>query len=198
MVVGISVFELHLPAARSLKEKRQVVKSLVERIAARHRVCVLESDFQDLHQRSEITLALLGHTPARGRPRARAHPRRRSRSTAAATSPTGSRSSWRRSDEPPHRARRRPARARAQRSAPARGPRPARPPRHRLARRRLAPTCITPARWSRFSAAKTSARRASRRSAARADSSAPSWAPACDCAPRPSSRSSSTAGPSTA
>jgi uncharacterized protein len=62
MVVGISVFELHVPEARSLKEKRSVVKSLIERIAARHRVCVLESDFQDLHQRSEITLALLGHT----------------------------------------------------------------------------------------------------------------------------------------
>jgi uncharacterized protein YlxP (DUF503 family) len=62
MVVGISVFELHVPEARSLKEKRSVVKSLIERLAARHRVCILESDFQDLHQRSEITLALLGHT----------------------------------------------------------------------------------------------------------------------------------------
>src|SRR5688572_25008302 len=61
MVVAISVFELHVPEARSLKEKRSVVKSLIERIQARHRVCVLESDFQDLHQRSEITLALLGH-----------------------------------------------------------------------------------------------------------------------------------------
>jgi len=62
MVVGISVFELHVHEARSLKEKRSVVKSLIERLTARHRVCVMESDFQDLHQRSEITLALLGHT----------------------------------------------------------------------------------------------------------------------------------------
>jgi uncharacterized protein YlxP (DUF503 family) len=61
MLVAISVFELHVPEARSLKEKRSVVRSLIERIAARHRVCVLESDFQDLHQRSEITLALLGY-----------------------------------------------------------------------------------------------------------------------------------------
>jgi uncharacterized protein YlxP (DUF503 family) len=61
VVLAISVFELHVPEARSLKEKRSVVKSLIERISARHRVCVLESDFQDLHQRSEITLALLGH-----------------------------------------------------------------------------------------------------------------------------------------
>jgi uncharacterized protein YlxP (DUF503 family) len=60
-LLAISVFELHVPEARSLKEKRSVVKSLIERIEARHRVCLLESDFQDLHQRSEITLALLGH-----------------------------------------------------------------------------------------------------------------------------------------
>jgi uncharacterized protein YlxP (DUF503 family) len=59
--VAISVFELHVPEARSLKEKRSVVKSLIERLESRHRVCLLESDYQDLHQRSEITLALLGH-----------------------------------------------------------------------------------------------------------------------------------------
>ena len=61
MVVGISIFELHIPEATSLKEKRRVIKSLVERIATRFRVSILESDFQDLHQRSEIAVALLGH-----------------------------------------------------------------------------------------------------------------------------------------
>ena len=61
MVVGISVFELHVPDARSLKEKRKVIKSLVERIAVRFRVSILESDLQELHQRSEIAVALLGH-----------------------------------------------------------------------------------------------------------------------------------------
>ena len=60
MVVGISVFELHLPEARSLKEKRRVVRSLVERIAGRYRVSIYESDHHDLHQRAEIALALIG------------------------------------------------------------------------------------------------------------------------------------------
>lgn len=59
MVVGISVFELHLPEATSLKEKRRVIKSLLERIARRFRVSIIESDFHDLHQRSEIALVLI-------------------------------------------------------------------------------------------------------------------------------------------
>ena len=60
MVVAISVFELHLPRCRSLKEKRRVVKSLVERLYRRHRVSVAETDFHDLHQRAEIGIASVG------------------------------------------------------------------------------------------------------------------------------------------
>ncbi len=59
MNVGISSFELHLPSARSLKDKRRVVKSLVERIHQRYRVSVAETDFHDLHQRAEISLAVV-------------------------------------------------------------------------------------------------------------------------------------------
>lgn len=57
MVVGISVFELHVPAARGLKEKRKVIKSLIDRIHRRFRVSIVETDLHDLHQRSEITIA---------------------------------------------------------------------------------------------------------------------------------------------
>ena len=57
MVVAISVFELHMPHARSLKEKRRVVKSLTERVHRRHRVSVAETDYHDLHQRAEIGIA---------------------------------------------------------------------------------------------------------------------------------------------
>ncbi len=57
MVVAISVFELHLPGSRSLKEKRRVVKSLIERIHRRHRVSVAETDYHDLRQRAEIGIA---------------------------------------------------------------------------------------------------------------------------------------------
>jgi uncharacterized protein YlxP (DUF503 family) len=57
MIVGISVFELHLPASRSLKDKRRVVKSLIEKLHQRYRVSIAETDFHDLHQRAEIALA---------------------------------------------------------------------------------------------------------------------------------------------
>ncbi len=57
MHVGISVFELHLPSARSLKDKRRVVKSLIERLHQRFRLSIVESDYHDLHQRAEIGLA---------------------------------------------------------------------------------------------------------------------------------------------
>lgn len=57
MIVGISVFELHLPTSRSLKDKRRVVKSLIDRVHQRFRLSVAETDFHDLHQRAEIAIA---------------------------------------------------------------------------------------------------------------------------------------------
>ena len=62
MVVGISIFELHLPACRSLKAKRKVVKGLVDRIHARFRVSVAETGFHDLHQRSQVTVAIVSQS----------------------------------------------------------------------------------------------------------------------------------------
>jgi len=57
MIFGISIFELHLPASRSLEDKRRVVKSLIERVHQRYRISIAETDFHDLHQRAEIAVA---------------------------------------------------------------------------------------------------------------------------------------------
>jgi len=57
MIVAVSVFELHIPAGRSLKEKRRVIKSLTERLHQRYRVSVAETDHHDLHQRAQIAVA---------------------------------------------------------------------------------------------------------------------------------------------
>lgn len=62
MVVAISIFELHLPGVRSLKAKRKVVKSLVERIHNRYRISIAETAMHDLHQRAEIALALVSQS----------------------------------------------------------------------------------------------------------------------------------------
>lgn len=66
MVVGVSVFELHVPAARGLKEKRKVVKSLIERIHHRFRISIAETDHHDLHQRAEISIALVAQNESEG------------------------------------------------------------------------------------------------------------------------------------
>jgi uncharacterized protein YlxP (DUF503 family) len=59
MIVGIAIADLHIPAARSLKDKRRVVKGMVERLHHRYRISVAETDFHDLHQRARIGLALV-------------------------------------------------------------------------------------------------------------------------------------------
>ena len=59
MTVGVSSFELHLHSSRSLKDKRRIVESLVDRIHQRFRVSIAETDFHDLHQRAEISMAVV-------------------------------------------------------------------------------------------------------------------------------------------
>jgi len=59
LFVGLAEIELHLPGARSLKDKRHDVRSLIERLRHRFTVLVVESDHQDLHQRAGIAISSL-------------------------------------------------------------------------------------------------------------------------------------------
>ena len=54
MVVGLVRLEIHLPYAQSLKDKRQVVRKLKERLRARFNVAVAELDHQELWQRGTV------------------------------------------------------------------------------------------------------------------------------------------------
>jgi hypothetical protein len=54
--IGVARLGLHIPEARSLKEKRSHTRSLVERLRNRHQVVVLETDHQNLHQRAEFVI----------------------------------------------------------------------------------------------------------------------------------------------
>jgi hypothetical protein len=56
---AVARLDLHLPGARSLKEKRHDLRPLVERLRNRFMVLVLETDHQDLHQRATIVVAAL-------------------------------------------------------------------------------------------------------------------------------------------
>lgn len=62
MIVAVSVFEIHIPSCRSLKEKRRVIKPLIERIHRMFRVSIVETDYHDLHQRAEIAIAMVNRT----------------------------------------------------------------------------------------------------------------------------------------
>jgi uncharacterized protein YlxP (DUF503 family) len=50
MIVGVSSITLHLPGCHSLKEKRQVIKSLMARIRNQFEVAIAEVDEQDRWQ----------------------------------------------------------------------------------------------------------------------------------------------------
>ena len=57
MTIGVYTLELHLPMARSLKNKRQVVKRLKDRLRSRYNVAVAElEDHADLWQRAELAV----------------------------------------------------------------------------------------------------------------------------------------------
>lgn len=51
--------QVYLPESRSLKDKRQVVKSLKDRIHGKFNVSVSEVEYHDLWQRSTLGLAVV-------------------------------------------------------------------------------------------------------------------------------------------
>jgi uncharacterized protein YlxP (DUF503 family) len=61
MFVCVSRIELHLPNGASLKGKRQVLKSLKDRIQHRFNVSVAEVEGQDLWQKAVIGVACVGN-----------------------------------------------------------------------------------------------------------------------------------------
>ena len=61
MHVGILQVEISIPDAMSLKDKRQVVKSLKDRIAHGHNVSIAEVGALDEHRRSIIGIAMVSN-----------------------------------------------------------------------------------------------------------------------------------------
>jgi len=61
MIVGLLTLDLHIPGANSLKEKRLVIKSLIERTRNKFNVSVSEVDAQELWQRSIIGIAYVAN-----------------------------------------------------------------------------------------------------------------------------------------
>lgn len=59
MVVGVVTVDLHIPECHSLKEKRGVVRRVVDRVRNRFGVSVAEVDNLDLHQKATIGVAVV-------------------------------------------------------------------------------------------------------------------------------------------
>jgi len=59
MPVGLLTLELHIPDAHSLKDKRQIVRSLKDRLRRHFNVAVAEMEYQDVWQRSIIGVVTL-------------------------------------------------------------------------------------------------------------------------------------------
>ena len=53
------VWELHLPACQSLKDKRAIIKSLKDRLHNRFNVSVAETAHHELWQRAELTASVV-------------------------------------------------------------------------------------------------------------------------------------------
>jgi uncharacterized protein len=61
MIVGLCTVELHIPDGHSLKEKRQVLVSLKDRLRDKFNVSVAEVGEQDLWQKAVLGIACVAN-----------------------------------------------------------------------------------------------------------------------------------------
>ena len=61
MIVGAALIELHVHGSQSLKEKRGVVRSVLQRIRNRFNVSAAEVEGQDTWQRAVLGVVTVGH-----------------------------------------------------------------------------------------------------------------------------------------
>ncbi|NLC51673.1 MAG: DUF503 domain-containing protein [Firmicutes bacterium] len=61
MIVGLCRLELFIGEADSLKDKRRILLSLIERLKRRFNISIAEVGYQEIRQRGELALALVGN-----------------------------------------------------------------------------------------------------------------------------------------
>lgn len=60
MVVGVSCVEIFFPESHSLKDKRQMIKKVVEKTRAKFNISIIEVKQTNLWQRASVGFALMG------------------------------------------------------------------------------------------------------------------------------------------
>ncbi|HEY4579848.1 MAG TPA: DUF503 domain-containing protein [Candidatus Acidoferrales bacterium] len=64
MAIGLLTLEIHIPDSHSLKDKRQVLRSLKDRLRGRFNVAVAELDHQESWQRAQVGIVSLSNDAA--------------------------------------------------------------------------------------------------------------------------------------
>jgi uncharacterized protein YlxP (DUF503 family) len=62
MFIGVGRFELFIPASQSLKDKRQVLRSVSGTVSRKFNVSIAEVDFQDLWQRTALGVSCVSES----------------------------------------------------------------------------------------------------------------------------------------
>lgn len=62
MFIGVGRYELFIPASRSLKDKRQVLRSVTQTVQKRFNVAIAEVDFQDKWQRAALGVSCVAES----------------------------------------------------------------------------------------------------------------------------------------
>ncbi len=65
VAVGVCIVELYLGEAASLKDKRRILRSILDRIKARYNVSIAEVDQQDLWQRATVAFVCVSNDQSR-------------------------------------------------------------------------------------------------------------------------------------
>ncbi|HUK53325.1 MAG TPA: DUF503 domain-containing protein [Candidatus Binatia bacterium] len=63
MPIGLLTLEIYIPDARSLKDKRQVLRSLKDRLRGRYNVAIAELDHQETWQRALVGVVTISSDP---------------------------------------------------------------------------------------------------------------------------------------
>jgi uncharacterized protein YlxP (DUF503 family) len=64
MVVGLGIITFRLHDCRSLKAKRKIMKSIINRINNNFNVSIAEVGSNDIHQRAKIGFSMVGNSKA--------------------------------------------------------------------------------------------------------------------------------------
>jgi uncharacterized protein YlxP (DUF503 family) len=59
MVIGVCTADLYLPTTQSLKDKRRIIKSIIEKIRAKFNVSISEVDYQDQWGKATLGIAIV-------------------------------------------------------------------------------------------------------------------------------------------